>query len=74
MSENQDNSPEILNMDENLGALLYIMLGRVYDMLAIIADSQGKGDDAAKLIKLHQDGQLMCPPPALAFDDNEENE
>lgn len=68
MSESNENTPEILNMDENLGALLYIMLGRVYDMLVIIADSQGKGEDAAKLMKLHQDGQLMCPPPSLAFD------
>ena len=68
MSESKNDAPEILNMDENIGALLYIMLGRVYDMLVIIADSQGKGEDAARLLKLHQEGQLMCPPPSLAFD------
>lgn len=67
VSDNE--TPEVLSMDENIGAMLYIMLGRVYDMLLLIADGQGKGDDAMKLLKLHQQGQLMCPPPALSFDD-----
>ena len=47
------------------------MLGRIYDMLAILADGQGKGEDAAKLMKLHQEGQLMCPPPALAMENED---
>ena len=62
---------EILDMDDNLGPMLYIMLGRIYDLLAIIADGQGKGEDAMRLLKLHQQGQLMCPPPALAIEDEQ---
>lgn len=61
-------SDEVESMNDNLGAMLYIMLGRVYDMLFILCDSQGKGEQAMELLKLHQEGQLMCPPPALSFD------
>jgi hypothetical protein len=64
----------MMDMNENIGAMLYIMLGRIYDMLVIIADGQGKGDDAMKLLKLHQEGQLMCPPPALSIEDLTDNE
>jgi len=60
------------DINENLGAVLYIMLGRIYDMLVLLADGSGKGEDALQLIKLHGEGQLMCPPPSLMLD--EENE
>lgn len=62
---------ESMDMDDNIGVMLYIMLGRIYDMLAILAEAQGKGEDAARLMKLHQEGQLMCPPPALAMENEE---
>ena len=64
------------DINENLGAVTYIMLGRIYDMLVLIADSMGKGEDALQLIQLHSQGQLMCPPPTLALDDDleEDNE
>lgn len=64
------------DINENLGAVTYIMLGRIYDMLVLIADSMGKGEDALQLIQLHGQGQLMCPPPTLALDDDleEDNE
>ena len=62
------------DINENLGAVLYIMLGRIYDMLVLIADSVGKGEDALQLIQLHSQGQLMAPPPSLMLeDDNEQN-
>ncbi len=62
------------DINENLGAVTYIMLGRIYDMLVLIADSVGKGEDALQLIQLHAQGQLMAPPPSLMLEDeNEQN-
>jgi enhancing lycopene biosynthesis protein 2 len=62
-------SDELSDINENLGAVTYIMLGRIYDMLVLIADSIGKGEDALQLIQLHGQGQLMCPPPSLVIDE-----
>ena len=58
------------DINENFGAVSYIMLGRIYDMLILIADSVGKGEDALQLIQLHSQGQLMAPPPSLMLDDD----
>lgn len=44
----------------------YIMLARIYDLLCIIGDSLGKGEDIAKIMELHSNGQLMSPPPVLS--------
>lgn len=60
------------DINENLGAVLYIMLGRIYDMLILIADASGKGEDALQLISLHSQGQLMAPPPSLMLEDEDE--
>lgn len=62
-------------INDNSGVVNFIMLGRIYDMLCLIADGVGKGEDALRLISLHQSGELMCPPPALAVDEQgDENE
>lgn len=66
-------SDSVENINENLGAVTYIMLARIYDMLVLIADSVGKGEDALQLIQLHGQGQLMSPPPTLAFDTDDES-
>jgi hypothetical protein len=58
------------DINENLGAVLYIMLGRIYDMLILLADASGKGEDALQLINLHSQGQLMSPPPSLMLEDD----
>lgn len=68
MSDNVDD------INANLGAVTYIMLGRIYDMLVLIADSIGKGEDALQLIQLHGQGELMCPPPSLAIDEDTDGE
>jgi len=70
------NEESVDDINDNTGVVNYIMLARVYDMLCLIADGVGKGEDALRLINLHQSGELMCPPPALAVDDqgDEENE
>lgn len=68
-------SEDLNDINENLGAVIYIMLGRIYDMMILLADAAGKGEDALQLIQLHQEGQLMCPPPSLMLeDDNEPSE
>jgi hypothetical protein len=65
-------SDNVDDINANLGAVTYIMLGRIYDMLVLIADSVGKGEDALQLIQLHSQGQLMSPPPSLAIDEDDE--
>lgn len=62
------------DINENFGAVTYIMLGRIYDMLVLIADSVGKGEDALQLIQLHTQGQLMAPPPSLMLEDDNASE
>ena len=65
-------SDSMSDINDNLGAVTYIMLGRIYDMLVLIADSVGKGEDALQLIQLHSQGQLMAPPPSLMVEDENE--
>jgi hypothetical protein len=65
------NEPEVENINENLGMVTFIMLARIYDMLSLIADGLGKGDDAIRLISLHQSGELMCPPPSINVSEDE---
>ena len=68
------NEESVNDINENMGVVNYILLSRIYDMLCLIADGVGKGEDALRLIALHQEGQLMSPPPALSIDDNEQSE
>jgi hypothetical protein len=62
------------DINENLGTVIYIMLGRIYDMLLLLADASGKGEDALQLINLHSQGQLMAPPPSLMLEDENDKE
>lgn len=61
LHENPEN-----DMNQNQGIVNFIMLGRIYDMLMLIADAQGKGEEAMRLYQNHQNGLLMSPLPALA--------
>jgi hypothetical protein len=67
-----DSPDSMSDINENLGAVLYIMLGRIYDMMILLADANGKGEDALQLIQLHSQGQLMCPPPSLMLEDEDD--
>jgi hypothetical protein len=67
-------SDKMNDINENFGAVSYIMLGRIYDMLVLIADAVGKGEDALQLIALHSQGQLMSPPPSLMLDEDDDEE
>ena len=62
------------DMNENPGLINYIMLGRIYDLLIILCDAQGKGEDALKIMELHRQGHLMSPLPSLVGDkDNQDD-
>lgn len=73
MSE-EVNDQQLHDINANLGAVMYIMLGRIYDMLFLIANGSNKGEEALQLINLHAQGQLMCPPPSLVMDEPDETE
>lgn len=64
MSEEQEI--ETADINDNLGTITYIMLGRIYDLLVLICDAQGKSEDVLKLIDLHRQGHLMSPLPAIS--------
>jgi hypothetical protein len=55
---------------ENILLGIYIQLSRVYDMLMIVADGVGKGEEALEIRELHQEGKILTPPPALLEDEN----
>ena len=59
------------NLLELLGAI-YIQTARNYDMLAIIADKLGA--DAKGLTKLHEEGQILAPAPAMIVEEDTERE
>lgn len=61
-----DFEPEVQNIDENLGMVNFIMLSRIYDLLCIIADGVGKGEELLKVIESHKKGFILGPDPALA--------
>ena len=62
----------IQDINEHLGMVTFIMLGRIYDMLALIADGVGKGEDALRLIELHRSGEIISPPPSLNVEEEDE--
>ena len=69
MSE-QPLEESVEGIEANLGAVTYIMLARVYDLLILLCDAQGKGEDALRLMEMHKQGLLMSPIPAIATPDN----
>jgi len=64
----QPEYKEVLdNLRELLGAI-FIQEQRNYDMLMIIADKLGA--DANKLLKMHEQGEVLAPAPAFNFGDD----
>lgn len=70
MEENIETS----KVSDDSVVINYIMLARIYDLLCIIGDSLGKGEDIAKIMNLHASGQLMAPPPVLATQETTDEE
>jgi hypothetical protein len=64
------NDEQIDAMLELMGAM-YIQSMRAYDMLSIIADKIGA--DAKGLSNLHEQGQVLAPPPAFLFENFDED-
>ena len=66
------NNPENTPIEDirELLAAIYIQSMRNYDMLSIIADKLGA--DAKGLSSLHEQGEVLAPPPSFIFE-NEEN-
>jgi hypothetical protein len=62
---------EISHVNDDATVINYIMLARIYDLLTVIGDSLGRGEDMLKMINLHRQGQLMSPPPVIATNDSE---
>lgn len=52
-------------IDENIGIVTYIMLSRIYDVLCLIADGVGKGEELMSLVSEHREGKLLGPAPSL---------
>lgn len=50
---------------------IYIQSLRNYDMLALIADKLGA--DIISLSNLHENGGILCPNPALVFENDEKD-
>lgn len=59
------------DINDNMGMVMFIMLARIYDMLALLANGMGKSEDAMRLIALHESGELMCPPPSINIESND---
>lgn len=59
-------------IDDNLGIVTYIQLSRIYDVLCLIADGVGKGEELLQMLEAHRNGQLLSPSPALNPDSEAE--
>jgi hypothetical protein len=46
------------DMNENAGLINYIMLGRIYDLLILLCDAQGKGEDVLKIMDGDNSGKV----------------
>lgn len=67
MSESapEDNLSQPGSIDDNIGIVTYIMLSRIYDVLCLIADGVGKGEELMTLLDEHRQGNLLGPEPSL---------
>lgn len=56
--------------NDNILLGIYIQLSRVYDMLMLIADGVGKGEEALEIRNLHAEGKILTPAPSLVEDED----
>ena len=56
--------------NDNILLGIYIQLSRVYDMLIILADGLGKGEEALEIRNLHEQGKILTPPPSVVEDED----
>jgi hypothetical protein len=67
MKDNEIDEEIVGNANDNIGEILYIMLGRIYDLLILLNDANGKSEDVLRIMELHKNGMLMCPLPSLSI-------
>jgi hypothetical protein len=67
-------SPESKDLEDNLPMVNYIMLHRIYDMLALIANKVAGGEEVNKMIEYHTQGFLLGPSPAYSSENEEDDE
>lgn len=60
-----------INIFREMMAGIYIQQLRIYDLLAVIALS-GNKEEVENILKLHENGGILCPDPSLQLDDKEE--
>ena len=66
MEEENISEETVSNANDNIGTVLYIMLGRIYDLLVLLNDANGKSEEVLRIMELHKNGMLMCPLPSLS--------
>lgn len=60
MTENVENS----NLEDNLPLVNYIMLGRIYDVLCLVASKVCGDEEISKMVQYHEEGYLLGPLPS----------
>ena len=54
------------NLEDNLPMVNYIMLHRIYDMLALIANHLADPEEVSKMVNYHEQGFLLGPVPSYS--------
>jgi hypothetical protein len=58
------------NLEDNLPMVNYIMLHRIYDMMTLVAKATAGNEDTSKMVKYHEEGFLLGPPPSFRGNDD----
>jgi hypothetical protein len=69
MSEEVENS----NLEDNLPLVNYIMLGRIYDVLCLVASKVCGDEEISKMVQYHEEGYLLGPLPSYNPVKDEQN-
>jgi len=68
-----DTEQRLLDNEIDLLTAIYIQSSRIYDLMYILADASGVDKEKlAEIQKLHGEGNILTPPPALAAEENED--
>lgn len=59
-----DNNIENNSLEDNLPMVNYIMLGRIYDVLCLIASKVCGDEEISKMVNYHEEGYLLGPNPS----------
>ena len=57
---------ETNNLEDNLPMVNYIMLHRIYDLLALIANHLADPEEVSKMVNYHERGFLLGPAPSFS--------